>query len=588
MLEELPQGIRLDHAPGVLMCVSSDLDESGYMEPRWIVLDADSVSCYASDGRCTERVGRQQLQGAKKVMKRIIAYAKPYRRQMAAAGVALIAATLVDLAPPYNIKLIVNTVLKPSSFAGALVWLVLSLFAASLVRMVLQTVRGYLAVGIGSKMMGDIRRDVYRSLMRQSMAYFDRRQTTQFISRVNGDADAMRQFLTDGIIYLAGQVLTVVAIFIVMLRLNVLLALLAFLTTPVVLISSTLIWPFMRNLWYGQWRAVVRINSLVGDSLQGIRVVKAFGQEAAEVERFGLANSDLVGQTVRMNGYWQGVFPAFPFLTGIGGLLVWYYGGQSVLHDRMSIGTLIAFNAYLAMFLGPLQWFSQLSNWISNALATADRVFEIIDARPDVPEADRPAPLPRIDGRVTLRGVTFGYEAHRPVLQDVDLDVAAGEMIGFVGHSGAGKSTMINLICRFYDPDRGSVEVDGINLRGVPQEDLHRQIGVVLQETFLFDGTVAENIAYAKPDASSWEIIQAARIANAHDFILNMPDGYDTRVGERGHRLSTLRNADRLVVLQKGRIVESGSHEDLLRSEGVYHGLVQAQRELSRIKGVDG
>jgi ATP-binding cassette subfamily B protein len=304
----------------------------------------------------------------------------------------------------------------------------------------------------------------------------------------------------------------------------------------------------------------------------------------------------------------------------------------------------MAFIAYLGMFFGPLQWFSQALNWTSRALAASDRVFEIMDTQSEVPTSKDAVSIPRVVGKVELSNVTYGYEKHHPVLKNVSLKVEPGEMIGLVGHSGAGKSTMINMICRFYDPDQGSITVDGIDLRKIDQEDLRRQIGVVLQETFLFDGTVAENIAYSKPDASPLDIMRAAKIANAHDFIVRMPDGYDTKVGERGHRLSggekqriaiaraivhdprilildeatasvdteterqiqeaiarlvkgrttfaiahrlsTLREADRLVVLDKGGIAETGTHEELLEKKGAYFKLVEAQKEISKIKGV--
>ena len=280
---------------------------------------------------------------------------------------------------------------------------------------------------------------------------------------------------------------------------------------------------------------------------------------------------------------------------------------------------------------------------MNNAFSAADRIFEVIDAPNDVPESPNATTLSRIDGHVMLNQVTFGYESHKPAIKNVTLDVKPGEMIGLVGHSGAGKSTLINLICRFYDPNQGSITIDGVDLKDIEQEDLHNQIGVVLQETFLFDGTVAENISYSKPDASPEEIMRAAIIANAHDFIVEMSDGYDTYVGERGHRLSggqkqriaiarailhdprilildeatasvdeterkiqqaisrlvkgrttfaiahrlsTLRNADRLVVIDKGEATEIGTHEELLDLQGKYYELVEAQKELSKIRGV--
>lgn len=579
-----------------------------------------------------------------KVVVRLIRYAKPFRNLMILSILLLLAVTGISLVPPYLTKVIVDKVITPHNFGSMLLILVLSLLLANLLQAVLQAVRGYLGVWLGSRMMGNIRRDIYDALMKLSLSYFDKRQTSQFIGRVNNDAQQMQQFLTDGLIMMTSQVTSLVAIIVMMLRLNWFLAVLAFITTPLILITSISLWPFVRLRWYRLWRTRVRLNVLVGDSLNGIRVVKAFGQEQMEEDRYQEANLRMVDLSTRMDGLWQGVFPLFNFISSFGTVLVWFFGGREVLHGSITLGTLMAFITYLNMFFGPLQWFSQLINWVTNALASAERVFEIIDTIPDVREAADAVPMPLIEGRVEIKGLSFGYERHHPVLKNINLQVEPGEMIGLVGHSGAGKSTFINLLCRFYDPNEGSILLDGTDLRDIRQEDLHSQIGVVLQETFLFDGTVKENIAYAKPDASQYEIMRAAKIANAHSFIMRLTDGYDTRVGERGHRLSggekqriaiaravlhdprilildeatasldteterqiqealarlvkgrttfaiahrlsTLRNANRLVVFERGEIVEAGTHEELLSTEGVYYGLVKAQTELSQIRGV--
>ncbi|WP_241781894.1 ABC transporter ATP-binding protein [Paenibacillus sp. DMB5] len=339
-------------------------------------------------------------------------------------------------------------------------------------------------------------------------------------------------------------------------------------------------------------------------------------------------------------------FPVFSLVTGAGTLLIWYHGGHKVLEGTLQLGTLMALLSYLGMLFGPLEWIQQMINWTSTAMAAAYRVFEVLDTVPEVMDVHHPVPIGIIKGDVAFTKVTYGYEKHNPVLKEVDLQVKSGEMIGLVGHSGAGKSTFINLLCRFYDPDEGSLSIDGIPIRSISQTELRKQIGVVLQETFLFEGSIAENIAYAKPEATPEEIMRAAQIANAHDFIVRMPDGYDTQVGERGHklsggekqrvaiaravihdprilildeatasvdteterqiqeaiarlvhgrttfaiahRLSTLRNADRLVVLDKGRITEVGTHEELVNIPGgIYRKLVDAQKELSKIKGVE-
>jgi ATP-binding cassette subfamily B protein len=266
--------------------------------------------------------------------------------------------------------------------------------------------------------------------------------------------------------------------------------------------------------------------------------VKAFAQEAREIALFDPRSSELAEAGRTAEATWMTVFPILSFVTGTGGLLVWYVGGRQAVAGAVTLGTLMTFVAYLGMFYGPLQFLNRVAEWLSRALASAERVFEILDSEPDVREAEDAVPMPRIEGRVAFRDATFGYDPHKPVLKHVDLDVRPGEMIGFVGHSGAGKSTMINLICRFYDVNEGQILIDGVEIRKIRQQDLRSQIGVVLQDTFLFNGTIAENIRYAKPDATVEEILAAAKAANAHDFIVQKPDGYDTQVGERGQSLT--------------------------------------------------
>jgi ATP-binding cassette subfamily B protein len=326
----------------------------------------------------------------------------------------------------------------------------------------------------------------------------------------------------------------------------------------------------------------------------------------------------------------------------LGSLIAWFAGGLQVIAGDMTLGTLFAFNAYLAMFYGPLRHVSPVINWASRSLTAAERVFEVIDSEPEQVNDGTLLSMPKLKGEVEFRNMTFGYDSHNPVLRNINLHVKSGEMIGLVGHSGAGKSTMINLICRFYTPDSGGVYIDGKDVTKIRLEDLRRQTGVVLQEPFLFSGTISENIAYAKPDATMVEIIAAAKAANAHEFIVKFPDGYDAEVGERGgqlsggerqrisiarailhnprilildeatssvdvqtekkiqqaidrlvqnrttfaiaHRLSTLRSADRLFVIEKGRGVECGSHEELMEQKGIYHKLVETQRQSSEIR----
>jgi ATP-binding cassette subfamily B protein len=350
---------------------------------------------------------------------------------------------------------------------------------------------------------------------------------------------------------------------------------------------------------------------------------------------------------------WVTFFPMLFFIMGIGNLIVWYIGGYQVIQDSslgaqllpdrkvFTLGMFFTFIGYLGQFYGPLQFMSRVADFLSRSLASAERVFEVLDTESDVQDVEHPVPLPRIEGRVEFKDVTFGYEPHKPVLKEINFTVVPGEMIGLVGQSGAGKSTTINLICRFYEVQEGEIMIDGVNIKQIAQKDLRSQIGVVLQEPFLFSGSIYENIAFARPGATREDVMAAAKAANAHDFILRKPDGYDTQVGERGltlsggerqrisiarailhnprilildeatasvdtdterqiqdaiarlvkgrttfaiaHRLSTLRNASRLVVLKDGQVAEVGTHEELIEAKGEFYRLVQMQQEMNKI-----
>ena len=315
------------------------------------------------------------------------------------------------------------------------------------------------------------------------------------------------------------------------------LAVLVLAPLPVVVLLASGVWGHVRYLFRKQERLFDKVDTLLQDILSGIRVVKAFGRERAEVSRFRARSGEL-REVMRSNErIWANLMPLWSFVMRAGEFLVFALGGCLVLGERMKLGELVQFVQYAMLLYGPLIWIAGLPRRFAESMTAAERVFEVIDEQPAVADSRQPRRLP-IAGRVRFEGVVFGYQSHEPVLDDVSLEVAPGEMIGIVGHSGAGKSTLINLLLRLYDPDAGRITVDGVDLRAIELRDLHRQLGVVLQETFLFSGSVAENIGYALPDATPLQLIAAAKVAGAHDFICAFPDGYDTRVGERGQRLS--------------------------------------------------
>lgn len=484
---------------------------------------------------------------------------------------------------------------------------------------------------------------VYDRIQALSMAQFLKRTAGEIITRMSKDIDAIQRFFHFYGRRFITHVFFIVLIAVILFLQNWRIALLVVLPVPLMLFLAVATGKRMHLTREVAWSAWSKSSSVLTDALGGVRVVKTFGTEQREINRFAEASDAWRVRITKAEVFWYKVIPALIYLLALGEVLVMLFGGKMVLGRTLTVGELVQFSAYVTMMYGRLRWMIFLPRSLSEVAVSAGKVFELVDERIDV--TDRKGAVNReITGAVTFDNVSFGYSEYKPILKNVSFTVKPGEMVGIVGRSGVGKSTLINLLMRLYDVTGGSIRIDGEDLRDLSQECYRGQLGIVLQETFLFEGSVLENLTYARPDAPFEEVVLASKIANAHAFISKLPDGYHTRVGEKGytlsggerqriaiarailgnprilildeatssldtytekliqdalgrltegrttfaiaHRLSTLQNADRLLVFDQGRLVENGTHEELLRLKGVYYSLVMAQRQTSRMAPV--
>jgi ATP-binding cassette subfamily B protein len=587
-----------------------------------------------------------------KIVRRLFSMAKPFWPQCLMMFVLMMLHVALDLTPPILTKVLVDglTETEPTGVLGGLLapygradaqWLMLIVYVLLWVRLAaiaITVINNRINATVGQQFLYNLRQRVFDRLQQLAVSFYDRKQVGGLVNRVANDTEALGGFIgqiTQGFVV---QIVLLLGIGVAMFAMNWQLALFVLVPGPLVMFASYKFWKLMHRYyeryWFTRWRA----NSFLNACLSGIRVVRAFAQEKREQERFQRHNERLTHDVLTINRRWSTFFPIVTFVWQLGSLLVWYFGGSQVLNQEISLGTLMAFIGYLGMFYGPLTNLTQISNWSTQLLTAAHRIFEVLDAEVEIKEPKDPVRLPQIKGRVEFDHVSFGYKRYLPVLKNVTFTVEPGEMIGIVGHSGSGKTTLINLVCRFYDPTDGVVRIDGVDLRQVSTRDLRSQIGLVLQEPYLFRGSIAENLAYGKPNATREEIIRAARAANAHDFIVNLPEGYETRVGDRGaglsggerqrisiarailhdprilildeatsnvdseterliqgaldvlvkkrttfviaHRLSTLQNADKILVLHRGVVKEFGTPAELLKQGGIYARFVTTQAEM--------
>ncbi len=588
---------------------------------------------------------------------RILSYFKPFWLRICGLFLCMIVSGILSSLSPYLTGTILydkilsknqeftETLGIPGNFVLALLMLVLSAALILIIKQIVGVIQGRINAYLVPEVVTKIKGNVFEALQKLSIGFFTRRQTGSLMQRVNSDANEVMGFFIDGLPYLLYNVFTFLFAAIIMFSMDWRLALISFFMLPPLFFIS---YRLMPRIWHAHGRrsrTVRTLYSLLNDGIGGARVVKAFGQEEYENTRFQKVNDRVRNAEMRVVRYGNQFEIMYSLAREIPSLLVASIGALFIIQAPgvFTYGKLITFLNFLGLMQGPMQFFSNIFRWWASSMNAAQRVFEIIDARPDVMEKEAPVYVD-LKGDITLNHVSFGYEPNKCVLNDVSFSVKSGEMLGIVGKSGAGKSTLVNLISRLYDADSGEILLDGINIKNLAFSSLRGAVAMVSQETYIFMGTIAENIAYARPDAGHAEIVRAAQAASAHNFICRLPDGYDTIIGSGGrelsggerqrisiarailadprilvldeatasvdteteraiqesleklikgrttisiaHRLSTLRNADHLIVLDKGELVESGTHAELVAKQGEYYKLLQLQSKALAMRGI--
>lgn len=584
-----------------------------------------------------------------RTVKRLWNMVKPYKAFIITAVVFFAIVTALNLVLPEINRIVTDDYINAASGNISVnglrlpeyVLIIVSMLLVQAVIRAFSMLRSHLLIQASNKMIIDLRNTLFEKIQRLSISKISKRTAGELMRRVSHDVRMIQDFLVNYLPSLIEQMLMFVAIGIVFITegMSVLL-LLILIPVPLVVLGFSLFWNKVHRLFQRCWQNESRSNSILHDIFSGIRVVKSFGMEHRETERYDKAVSEEREMQMRADTLWYTLMPIMQFFMCFGEFIILFYVGNQILGGNMTLGEMSKFSMYGSMIYSPLRMLSSLPRQIINCITSTAKVFEIMDEEEDVADSAQAVDTV-LKGDIDINHVSFGYDSGKEVLTNIDIHIKSGEFIGLVGRSGVGKSTLINLIMRMYDVEDGSICIDGIDIRDISQETLRSQMGVVLQETFLFAGTIYQNIAYARPEATRDEVIAVSKLAGCHDFIIKLIDGYDTKIGEKGyslsggerqriaiarallrnpkilildeatasldtetekqiqdalqalsenrttiaiaHRLSTLRNATRLIVLDKGRIAEIGTHDELVEKKGIYYGLVMAQREMSKM-----
>lgn len=587
------------------------------------------------------------------VIWRLLSYLGPYRGHVAFGMISATALTLLSLVPPYLTGKIIDDIVKPVQEGAMpmaeglnLAWWAVAVIALAYgLRQVCAWARLRWMAVLGEHVARDLRTELYEHLQGLSLSFFSRKKTGSLITRVSADTDRLWEFLALGVVDVSLAVVMLVGLSAVLIHLDWQMGLVMTVPVPLLCWITFRQGKRMNRIFLRAWRKWSRLTDVLSDTIPGMRVVKAFNQEEREKRRFGLRNYDATAEFNRLHVVWTTFWPLLMFAVRGMVVLVWVLAVPRILGDSpagvtLSSGTFVAFLLYMTMFIAPIDIIGQIARIMNRATSSAHRIFEVLDTQPQVTDQHDAIRLEPVQGRVTFEDVVFGYDGVRQVVRGISFDVEPGEVIGLVGPSGGGKTTVTNLIARFYDVTSGKILIDGVDVRDLDTGHYREQLGMVLQDPYLFHGSVLENIRYGMPEASFDRVIEAATAANAHDFLCRLPNGYDTIVGERGHtlsggerqrisiaravlhdprilildeatssvdteteyhiqealdrlvadrtvfaiahRLSTLRRADRIFVIDEGQLIEHGTHRELLANpDGTYRRLCELQQELT-------
>ena len=570
---------------------------------------------------------------------RLLSLCKKYRAKITMIILFMLFSTGVSILTPFvSSKILFDDVLiEGGAYYGLVAEIVLLIFAVRFLNTVLNVTYSFVLAKVVPWIVYDLKMKIFEAMQRLSVNFYTSKRTGQLMNQVVRDATNIYWFFVDGLPFVVVNVLLFIGVLTFMCVLSLKLALVCMVVIPIAVVMFRVLWAVFRRFHHKNWVYGSQLNSMVSDAMNGQRVIKAFAREDEESGRFTALGGKEADINKKMYNTGFTAFPLIYMFMFIGQVVVMTIGGMMVLSKEITLGTLITFIAFLSMLYGPLEFMSWVSNWWARCVDSAQRVFEIVDARPDIAEPDDPAPIRELRGDISIKGVWFEYEPATPILKGMDLHIEAGRLLGVVGKTGAGKTTLANLIARLYDVKEGSIEIDGVDVRRIPLAVLRSEIGIVSQDIYLFIGSIADNIRYANPGASNDDVIRAAKAASAHEFIMKLPDAYETRVGAGGqdlsggerqrlsiartviqnpkilildeataamdteteaqiqaslaklqrgrttiaiaHRLSTLRDADSLAVINDGKVVESGVHSELIAKRGEYHKLYTIQME---------